>query len=362
MNTDRSVPALRVLSALVSMFALAFAVATTATVTAPAQAATRVPFVKGLVMVSAISEARGDYESLRTLVSIGRDGYRVRVSGQVPGQAEPYRITRIVTREDHAASHSVRLWMSEGDPEIFPGTVPGISVGMLKQLTAQGRTRVTYVEIGPGLFGSQLQRRFSGTLRRVGSGPESMRMLVNGQETVLPVIRARGTLSDSRGGGTLEIRVLADPANPMLLGWDGIDHHSKVVRIEYPVARTAADSIEQRLAKRETVQVHSIYFGFDSAVIRPESKRVLQEIAGILTRHPDWKLQIDGHTDAVGNDADNLELSKRRAAAVKTALVGDWHVAANRLATGGYGESRPADTNGTPEGRSHNRRVELRRQ
>lgn len=321
-----------------------------------------VPFVRGLTAVSAISEARGDYESLRTLTSIGKDGYRVRVSGQVPGDPDPYHTTRIVTREDQAAAHDVRLWMSEGDPDIFPGTVPGISVEMLTQLMAQGSTRITYVLVKPGLFGINPERKLSGTLRRVGDGSESMRMLVNGQEAVLPVIHARGTLSGTGGDKALEIRVLADPANPMLLGWNGIDHHARVVRIEYPVAHDNADSIEQRLRKHETVQVHSIYFGFNSAVIRPESKRVLTEIAGILTRNPDWKLQIDGHTDAVGNDADNLALSERRAAAVKAALVDGWHTAANRLATGGYGESRPADTNDTPEGRSHNRRVELRRQ
>ncbi len=78
-----------------------------------------------------------------------------------------------------------------------------------------------------------------------------------------------------------------------------------------------------------------------------------------MARRPDWELSIEGHTDNIGSDSDNLDLSRRRAAAVKDALVARHRIAANRLATGGYGESRPRDTNDTLEGRARNRRVEL---
>jgi outer membrane protein OmpA-like peptidoglycan-associated protein len=85
----------------------------------------------------------------------------------------------------------------------------------------------------------------------------------------------------------------------------------------------------------------------------------LRDIQEILRRHPDWKLSIAGHTDSIGGDAPNLDLSKRRAAAVKTALVSRFGVSSGRLTTNGYGKSQPVDTNETPEGRARNRRVEL---
>ena len=126
--------------------------------------------------------------------------------------------------------------------------------------------------------------------------------------------------------------------------------------------RESPTSIESSLAKNEVVKVYGIYFSFNSADIRPESERVLKEIAEVLVAHPDWKLRVDGHTDGIGNATDNLDLSKRRAAAVKDALVSRYGIDAARLTTEGYGESSPQDTNETQEGRARNRRVELRRQ
>jgi outer membrane protein OmpA-like peptidoglycan-associated protein len=89
---------------------------------------------------------------------------------------------------------------------------------------------------------------------------------------------------------------------------------------------------------------------------------VLKEIGGIMKAHPDWKLRVDGHTDGIGNDKANADLSRRRADAVKAALVTRYGIDAARLTTAGYGESAPQDTNDTPEGRARNRRVELRRE
>lgn len=107
------------------------------------------------------------------------------------------------------------------------------------------------------------------------------------------------------------------------------------------------------------MDIYSIYFSFDSDRLRDESQPTLKDIAEVLRRHPDWKLQVNGHTDGIGGDQFNLDLSKRRAAAVKNALVQQYKVGADRLATSGYGKSQPKDTNDTLEGRARNRRVEL---
>lgn len=349
---------------LATAVALLAAIPVCAAAPAPNQALSpesNIPFIKGLTTVFAVTEDRGDYESLHAIVSVGKDGYRLHASAQVPDAQRPYAATRIVTTEDQAGSHRIRLWFYENDPGIFPDTVPGFSAEMLQQLVEQGQTRLTYQAVTGGLFGSFVRRELTGTMHRVGPGQEPMRMLVNGDEVELQVIHAKGKLSDANGTEEFEVYVLNDPANPLLLGSNGVDHKSKVVRIEYPVPKAANNSIEQQLARGETVEIHSVYFDFASAGIRPESKRVLQEIAAILGRHPNWRLKIDGHTDAIGNGADNRTLSQARAAAVKSNLVGTYGIDANRLATSGHGESQPKDTNETAEGRSHNRRVELRR-
>jgi outer membrane protein OmpA-like peptidoglycan-associated protein len=89
---------------------------------------------------------------------------------------------------------------------------------------------------------------------------------------------------------------------------------------------------------------------------------VLKQIVQAMMDNPGWKLTVNGHTDNMGGDAYNLDLSKRRAAAVKQALVSRYHIAPDRLSTDGFGASSPVDTNDTLEGRARNRRVELTRE
>jgi OOP family OmpA-OmpF porin len=80
------------------------------------------------------------------------------------------------------------------------------------------------------------------------------------------------------------------------------------------------------------------------------------------TAFTDWKLTVEGHTDNIGGDTYNLDLSKRRALAVKEALVAQYDIAPERLTNDGFGASRPVESNETLEGRARNRRVELVRQ
>jgi outer membrane protein OmpA-like peptidoglycan-associated protein len=126
-----------------------------------------------------------------------------------------------------------------------------------------------------------------------------------------------------------------------------------------PLDSAGAKALEQALTQNKKVDIYSIYFSFNSDVIRDESQPTLKDIAEILRRHPDWKLQVNGHTDAIGGDQFNLDLSKRRSAAVKDALITQYKIGGDRLVTAGYGKSQPKDTNDTLEGRARNRRVEL---
>ena len=107
------------------------------------------------------------------------------------------------------------------------------------------------------------------------------------------------------------------------------------------------------------VATQGIYFDTGSDRIRPESAPTLKEIAAMLADHAELRLGIEGHTDNVGQAPANLELSKRRADAVKAYLTGTLGVDAARLEASGLGSTRPAQPNTTAEGRQTNRRVEL---
>jgi OOP family OmpA-OmpF porin len=120
----------------------------------------------------------------------------------------------------------------------------------------------------------------------------------------------------------------------------------------------AKDQLAEQLQKNGRAKVYDLYFDFRSDVLRPESKKVLQEMAQVMREHSDWKLGVEGYTDSIGGDAFNLDLSKRRAAAVEQALVTQYNVASGRLSTAGFGASNFVETNDTLEGRARNRRVE----
>lgn len=124
------------------------------------------------------------------------------------------------------------------------------------------------------------------------------------------------------------------------------------------IAESTPD-FSQMLMSSGRYVTHGLHFDTNSDHLKPESTPVLKMIAQALTANPSLKLRIDGHTDSTGNDAHNMDLSKRRAAAVKTALVSNFGIAADRLTTEGMGSTKPLGSNDTPEGRSNNRRVEF---
>jgi OmpA-OmpF porin, OOP family len=107
------------------------------------------------------------------------------------------------------------------------------------------------------------------------------------------------------------------------------------------------------------VATQGIYFDTGSDRIRPESAPTLREIGEMMREHSSLRLRIEGHTDSVGDDAANQQLSERRAAAVKAHLEREFDLPASRLEATGMGETVPAATNDTAEGRQQNRRVEL---
>jgi outer membrane protein OmpA-like peptidoglycan-associated protein len=109
-------------------------------------------------------------------------------------------------------------------------------------------------------------------------------------------------------------------------------------------------------AKR--AQLKNVYFDTDKATLRPESFSQLNQLAEVMKIRKDLKIIVEGHTDSVGSEKANQLLSQKRAEAVKNYLVNQ-KIDAARIKAIGYGESRPAAENNTPEGRQQNRRTEV---
>jgi outer membrane protein OmpA-like peptidoglycan-associated protein len=128
--------------------------------------------------------------------------------------------------------------------------------------------------------------------------------------------------------------------------------------MEQQVEFTAAD-LARALNDTGSVALHDILFDTGKATIRPESGAALATVGDVLAADPTLRLEIQGHTDNVGAAAANLALSRARAEAVKAYLVSTLHVAADRLTTAGFGDTKPVADNATDAGRARNRRVEL---
>jgi OmpA-OmpF porin, OOP family len=123
------------------------------------------------------------------------------------------------------------------------------------------------------------------------------------------------------------------------------------------IAESAPD-FSQTLVSSGRYVSHGILFDLNSDQIKPDSKPVLQQIADALTSQTSLKVLIEGHTDSTGDAVKNVDLSKRRAASVKEALV-KLGIGSERLTTDGHGGAKPASGNDTPKGRADNRRVEF---
>ena len=194
------------------------------------------------------------------------------------------------------------------------------------------------------------------TLHRVGTDV-AFPVVVNEQPTELPAVHITGTMPDGASYG--DAFVLDDADDPLILAAQTkINGTGQITKI-YWNSDKPSNPIEQQLQKEGRAKVYGIYFDFGSDQLRAESEPVLAEIAQALRAHPDWKLRIEGHTDSIGGDAYNQNLSSTRAEAVKRALTSGKGIDGNRLSTQGFGDTRPAASNDTLEGRALNRRVEL---
>jgi outer membrane protein OmpA-like peptidoglycan-associated protein len=168
----------------------------------------------------------------------------------------------------------------------------------------------------------------------------------------LPAEKVMGRFEKTLGPGAHRLAVMAEDKNYL--------PYERVINIE--AAKTL--EIEVALVKKEfKIVLPEVYFEFAKSDIKPESYGVLdgaaKTIKTVFAGNPDVKIEVQGHTDSVGSDKYNLNLSNERAGSVKEYLVINQGIDPNRLLARGYGESKPVGSNKSESGRQRNRRVEF---
>ncbi|MFC2102253.1 OmpA family protein [Bacteroidota bacterium] len=144
----------------------------------------------------------------------------------------------------------------------------------------------------------------------------------------------------------------------MTIKKEGYVYESKYISLVDSVYKTPVtlDMEIQPIELEKSYRINDIYFAFNSSDLNPESKVVLDQLTEFLELNDRLSIQIQGHTDAIGNDAANLLLSENRAKSVYDYLIGN-NVSASRLTFKGFGETDPVATNDTEDGRALNRRT-----
>ncbi len=133
---------------------------------------------------------------------------------------------------------------------------------------------------------------------------------------------------------------------------------SKPLISNFRVAAGLPDTRNKLITEGKLV-TYGIYFDVNKDIVKPESYGTLKEIAAALNENPSVRVKIIGHTDSDGDDSKNLDLSKRRAASVKSELAKTFGIDAARFETDGKGKTMPVAPNDTPANKALNRRVEF---
>ena len=139
---------------------------------------------------------------------------------------------------------------------------------------------------------------------------------------------------------------------------EGYVYESRYISQHDSVYKTPArlDVEIQPIELNKSYRINDIYFGFNSFELTNESKIVLDQLIEFLKDNLSIYIQIQGHTDNIGKDADNVRLSENRAKSVYNYLITN-AIAAERLTFKGFGKSVPVADNATEEGRAKNRRT-----
>jgi outer membrane protein OmpA-like peptidoglycan-associated protein len=197
--------------------------------------------------------------------------------------------------------------------------------------------------------------------RRPSSAPEMSNSEIVGNYT--NAVEAIGGEVTYKGGYSASMKVVVEGKEVWIRVMPGGKraYRLDIVEIQGIRQQVVADAaaLLADLDRAGHTVLHGVFFNTDKAVLKPESSAALSEIAKLLDDNPSMKAYVVGHTDMTGSFEHNIDLSKRRAAAVVEALVAERGISSSRLTPQGIGPLAPIGSNDTETGRALNRRVEL---
>lgn len=312
----------------------------------------------GLRVVTAVSEGDRDFYSFKTVKEVTGASYVVGYENDVA--EEPYPGARVYSKNLRSGK-SFFPTFSRNIPHVRDNsTALAIPISVLKTLKDGGSAEIAY---GTGDYYSRGIIKFIKT--------DETQIIWNDQMISVPTIIAKYE-SDAYDMGTsqflgkieVSMEVLDSSSFPIRLHAEGKvsgrpdrGHTVQTVSVE-----TGEDLKERALSVLDDgvpFATYNLRFDFNSAEILPRMKPALEAFAEILRERPSLRIRIVGHTDSIGKDQPNLDLSISRANSVVAELVQRYGIQPSRLSAEGRGETEPKATNKTLLGRSFNRRVEF---
>lgn len=227
----------------------------------------------------------------------------------------------------------------------------GVQVSFHPQDAGGSQGRTDYIAYDKG---SELMKNETATMQFFGKAKRESHISIWRQKT-----RLRVYINEEKVWDLPRAFVAGTAYNAVCFTAGGFNQPQDRYLISNVKLAVGAPDTRNKLLTEGKFSTSGILFDSGSDRIKPESYGVLKEIGTVLKENPTVKVKIIGHTDSDGDDAVNLELSKRRAAAVAKALTSEFTIEPSRMTTDGKGEKEPVADNTKNEGKAMNRRVEF---
>ncbi len=295
-----------------------------------------------------------DAESLTTVTAVDNNAVSIDYTS-----SRGVSVRRDLLLRDRRDASSYVLGYEAGMPSVIPGSTSlGVSSRVLSELRSGGRSRLTLI-YSPELAG------IACNLELV-SANQRMSLIVEDRIVEIAAVHARAECGEGTRTASGDFYFANDLNQPLMIesiinfSWEKRPRTERITRV---IDRQGLPpEMEQSLKTIGKYDAYGLRFDFDSAELRPESIQLVREIARMLTArgNADWTIRIVGHTDSTGGPDYNIELSDKRAEAVRRSLENEG-VEPRRLRSEGRGERQAKADNDTLAGRAINRRVEFRR-